>query len=72
MISYRRIILGGVVIFLSYLLWYAIQLNTATSISAVWPLIFGLLITLMLPEKRLKGDLFVKLVTALKGKPDDG
>ena len=68
--SYRRLILFAVIVFLSYLLWYAIQLNTSTSISAVWPLIFGLLVTLMLPEKRLGGDLFVKMITALKGKSE--
>lgn len=69
--SYRRGILFLIVVFLSYLLWYAIQLNSPSSISAVWPLIFGLLITLMLPEERLQGDLFVRLVEALKGKPKE-
>ena len=69
--SWRRLILAAVVGFIAYLLWLVINTSTETSISAVWPLCFTLLIVLMLPEKRLKGDLFVSMVKALKGKPDD-
>lgn len=70
--SYRRAFLAIAAIFIGWLLWLVIDKDTATSISAVWPLVFAFIIILMLPEKRLAGDLFVRAVEALKGKPKDG
>ncbi len=69
--SYRRVFLAVAASFLAYLLWKVIELDTSTSISAVWPLCMTFLFVLMLPEKRLQGGLFVDLVKALKGKKDD-
>lgn len=69
--SYRRLILAAAAGFLAYLLWKVINLDTSTSVSAVWPLSVTFLLVLMLPESRLQGDLFVRVVEALKGKPKD-
>lgn len=69
--SWRRVLLAAASVFIGYLLWLVIDKDSAISQGAVWPLIFAFIIILMLPESRLEGNLFVKLVSALKGKPDD-
>lgn len=70
--SYRRVLLAGFAGFFAYMLWTVLRLDTATGTAAVWPLVFAILIILMLPEKRLQGDMFVRLIEALKGvKRDD-
>jgi ABC-type multidrug transport system permease subunit len=68
MISYRRILLALFAGFFAYLLWEALHLETATGQGAIWPLVVAILVVLMLPEKRLQGDAFVRVVEALKGK----
>jgi len=71
-LSYRRIFLAIAVIFIGYLLWLIIDKDSAVSIGAVWPLVFAFVIILMLPERRLGGDLFVRMIEAMKGiKPND-
>jgi hypothetical protein len=69
--SYRRIFLAGAATFIGWLLWLVIEKDSATSSSAVWPLIFAFLIILVLPETRLKAETFVELIKAWKGKPND-
>lgn len=70
--SYRRILLACVVAVFSYMLWVALHLDSITGAGAVWPLVVAILVVLMLPEKRLQGDMFVRLVEAWKGiKKDD-
>ena len=64
--SYRRIALITFAGFMGYLLFTVIKMDTPTSAGAVWPLVVGLLIILMLPEKRLGGQMIVDLVKALK------
>lgn len=65
--TYRRVILVLFAFFMAFMLFTAITMDTPTSASAVWPLVAGLLIILMLPEKRLGGKMIVDLVTAVKG-----
>ena len=69
--SYRRFFLALASTFIGFLLWLAIDKDTATSGSAIWPLVFAFVIILMLPEQRLGGELFVRMVEAWKGKKDD-
>lgn len=63
--SYRRFILIVFAAFFGYLLWVSLQVNTDSA--STWPLVFGMLVTLMLPEKRFQAETFVGLVEALKG-----
>lgn len=66
--TYRRVILSGFAAFMGYLLFMILRMDTPTSSGAVWPLVVGILVILMLPEKRLGGQMIVDLVSALKGK----
>ncbi len=65
--TYRRCVLILFASFFGYLLWKVIGISTVASSAAIWPLVTAILIVLMLPEERLQGDLFVRLVEALKG-----
>lgn len=68
--NYRRFILACYACFMGFLLYMTLKMDTPTASSATWPLVVGILIILMLPEKRLGGKMVVNLVKALKGKSD--
>jgi len=65
--SYRRLVLTCFAAFLGFLLYTTLKMDTPTSASATWPLVVGILVILMLPEKRLGGKMIVDLVKALRG-----
>ncbi len=65
--SYRRVLLGLFAVFFGYMLWLALHMETPAAASALWPLIVGILVVLMIPEKRLGGEMFVRLIEAFKG-----
>jgi len=68
--TYRRAMLAAFAVFMGYLLFMVLSMDTPTSGGAVWPLVIGVLVILMLPEKRLSGKMIVDLLRALKGKPN--
>ncbi len=68
--SYRRFILIAFAAFMAYMLFIAVGMNTPSSASTIWPLVVGLLVILMLPEKRLGGKMIVDLVKSIKGGGD--
>jgi len=65
--SYRRIVLIIFACFIGYLLYAVVMMDTSTSGGAIWPLMTGLLVILMLPEKRLGGEKIIELLKAMKG-----
>lgn len=69
--TYRRAFLAIAAVFIGYLLWLVIVKDSAVAMAAVWPLIVAFIVILMLPEKRLGGELFVRVMEAWKGKKDD-
>ena len=68
--SYRRIFLAACATFIGYLLWFVLDKDSATSVSAVWPLIIAFVVILALPEKRLEGTMIARIIEAWKGKKD--
>lgn len=66
--TYRRVVLVLFAAFMAFMLYMVLSTDTPTSTGTTWPLVVGILVILMLPEKRLSGKMIVDLVQALKGK----
>lgn len=69
--SYRRILLAAFAALFGFLLYSAITADTAAASAAVWPLVAGTVVVLMIPEKRLNGELLGTLLDVLKGTQSD-